>query len=369
MPPPYGMFAVAAWRGREGDCPIVSAAMSSHETLLGRRLAAARTGDASDDVTLAAALEDALQVARANPVVDELPPMAELAGDLADVCERLGRVDDAVAAMRDAIAAGWNGVPDGRCRIAEILTAAGRVSEATAIWEEVAAEYPDDVWVHNNAGIEYATAGEHHTALKYLNRGLRIALDTGDPERLVEQLAEFRGRTLTALGLEPDALQAEAADFRTVPVAPRRRVARTGMSTSLEPTRAGATAEAPMATAFAWFPRDEYLRAVARWPRLLDRWGVADYAGYCAALERQLATFAETSGQPTRIAPITVSEYEAWCAGSGHDPADSGNRAGYAAELARTGRALSWPPARNAACWCGSGVKYKRCCRAAALGG
>jgi uncharacterized protein YecA (UPF0149 family) len=22
-----------------------------------------------------------------------------------------------------------------------------------------------------------------------------------------------------------------------------------------------------------------------------------------------------------------------------------------------------WPPARNAACWCGSGRKYKKCCR------
>lgn len=330
-----------------------------------RRLAAARTGEAADDVALAAALEDALQVARANPVVDELPPVAELAGDLADVYERLGRVDDAVAAMREAIAAGWNGVPDGRCRIAEILTAAGRLSEATAIWEEVAAEYPDDVWVHNNAGIEYATAGEDDAALGYLSRGLRIALDTGDPERPeLDQLAEFRGRTLTALGQEPDALQAEAADFGAGPVAAPTALPTSGsMSVELPPVGA------PMAMAFAWFSRVEYPRAVARWPQLHDRWGVSDHVDYCGALERQLATFAETSGQPTRIAPITVSEYEAWCAGSGHDPADSGNRAGYAAELARTGRALSWPPARNAACWCGSGVKYKRCCRAAALGG
>ncbi|MFF0271701.1 SEC-C metal-binding domain-containing protein [Kribbella sp. NPDC004536] len=26
------------------------------------------------------------------------------------------------------------------------------------------------------------------------------------------------------------------------------------------------------------------------------------------------------------------------------------------------GRRIVWPPARNEACWCGSGVKYKRCC-------
>ncbi|WP_405060333.1 SEC-C domain-containing protein [Kribbella sp. NBC_01505] len=30
---------------------------------------------------------------------------------------------------------------------------------------------------------------------------------------------------------------------------------------------------------------------------------------------------------------------------------------------------VAWPPGRNQSCWCGSGVKYKRCCGAAALQG
>jgi uncharacterized protein YchJ len=25
-------------------------------------------------------------------------------------------------------------------------------------------------------------------------------------------------------------------------------------------------------------------------------------------------------------------------------------------------RTIAWPPPRNAACWCGSGSKYKKCC-------
>ncbi|MHA6802773.1 SEC-C metal-binding domain-containing protein [Salinifilum ghardaiensis] len=28
------------------------------------------------------------------------------------------------------------------------------------------------------------------------------------------------------------------------------------------------------------------------------------------------------------------------------------------------GRGLAWPPERNAACWCGSQRKYKKCCGA-----
>ncbi|MFF1820557.1 SEC-C domain-containing protein [Kribbella sp. NPDC058245] len=31
------------------------------------------------------------------------------------------------------------------------------------------------------------------------------------------------------------------------------------------------------------------------------------------------------------------------------------------------GVGVAWPPGRNQPCWCGSGVKYKRCCGAAAL--
>ena len=32
----------------------------------------------------------------------------------------------------------------------------GRVEQATEIWEQVKADTPDDVWLYNNAGLEYA---------------------------------------------------------------------------------------------------------------------------------------------------------------------------------------------------------------------
>ncbi|WP_371096184.1 SEC-C metal-binding domain-containing protein, partial [Streptomyces sanglieri] len=33
----------------------------------------------------------------------------------------------------------------------------------------------------------------------------------------------------------------------------------------------------------------------------------------------------------------------------------------YATTLAARGRATPWPPARSAACWCGSGRAYREC--------
>jgi tetratricopeptide (TPR) repeat protein len=335
------------------------------------RLRAAWRTDPVDDAALAAALKDALRVAptgnRASGV-SELPPVAELAGDLADVYERLGRTDEAVAAMREAIAAGWDGVPDGRCRIAEILTAGGRLTEAAAVWEEVAAEFPDDVWVHNNAGIEYARVGEHQTALGYLSRGLELALEGGDPERLVDQLAHFRAGTLTALGREPDVLQARAASFLADPPPRSRSLTRQQPTVGAadDPAAHAGSLEGRMALALAWFPPDEFRVAAARWPELLESWGVSDYSGYCAALEAHLAGLAETTGLRPRLAPVIVETYLAWCAEAGRDPAERDSRASYSAELGRTDRVRPWPPGRNEPCWCRSGRKYKHCCRAAA---
>ncbi|MGH3504591.1 MAG: SEC-C metal-binding domain-containing protein [Nocardioidaceae bacterium] len=63
---------------------------------------------------------------------------------------------------------------------------------------------------------------------------------------------------------------------------------------------------------------------------------------------------------------IDIPLASAWCDQLGCDPAERGSRAGYAAELSQAGHAVPWPPGRNRACWCGSGRKYKHCCRTAA---
>jgi tetratricopeptide (TPR) repeat protein len=335
------------------------------------RLAELGGADGVDDTALAGALQDGLRLTRAGRGGDELPPTAELADDLCDVYERLGRPDDAIAAMREAIAAGWNGVPDGRCRIAEILTAAGRIEEATSMWEQMAAEYPDDVWVFNNAGIEYAHAGHHETGLAYLTRGLELALDQGDPEQLVGQLADFRSGSLTKLDRQPDALQHRADQFLTAPPAPPTPTARQSAAVATRPTSpemAGmpAAGQRQPAMAFAWFPADVWSEAAARWPVLPGSWGTHDYATYCAGLEAWMAEFAATTGAAPRLAPVNIDAYLAWCGHTGADPADAGSRANYAAHLDRAGKTLAWPPGRNRPCWCGSGRKYKHCCKAAA---
>ena len=123
--------------------------------------------------------------------------------------------------MRSAITAGYTGAPDPRCRLAEILLRAGRAEEAHPIFARVKAETPGDVWLYNNAGLEYGAADDHERALAWLTEGLELALSTGDPERLVAQMSDLRRESLKALGRQLDDLEARADEFLAQPRPPK----------------------------------------------------------------------------------------------------------------------------------------------------
>ena len=184
------------------------------------RVLGARPRDSASCVQV---LERAVALSRSDPVAAEVWVEAELLDELVDCYEAVGRVDDAISAMYRAIEVGWAGQPDGRCRVAELLMRDGRADEADPIWAQVKADTPDDVWLYNNAGLEYAAIGDHQEALGWLTEGLRLAIDTRDPEELVPQLIRLRAEALTALGLPTDDLQDGAAGFLANPPPPAAR--------------------------------------------------------------------------------------------------------------------------------------------------
>jgi hypothetical protein len=113
---------------------------------------------------------------------------------------------------------------------------------------------------------------------------------------------------------------------------------------------------------FAWFTSEEWAKAVARWPDLLDD-RAADHGEYSRQTEARLKTFAKHDpAMVLAVSPLTVEGLEADASARGEDPGSGAARSVYAAELARVGEAVAWPPGRNDPCWCGSGAKYKRCC-------
>ena len=113
-------------------------------------------------------------------------------------------------AAQEAIDEGLAGEPDPRCVLAETNYRAGRREQADAIWAQVHADTPEDVWLYNHVGMEKHHGGEHEQAVEWLGRGLELAQRQGDPERLVDQLLDLRAHSLRALDREVDDLQRQA---------------------------------------------------------------------------------------------------------------------------------------------------------------
>jgi hypothetical protein len=132
------------------------------------------------------------------------------------------------------------------------------------------------------------------------------------------------------------------------------------------------TAGAVGAVAFAWLPAGDYEQAVKLWPdfagsdRVAGPDGPLPHSEYCRTMQHILVEYAEAGMPMMVIAPVQVAPFTAWCAERGHQPDSAEARSEYAANLAATADPglIPWPPGRNQACWCGSGVKYKKCCAA-----
>jgi tetratricopeptide (TPR) repeat protein len=171
----------------------------------------ARVTKAGDDqAKRAAAVEAYLRFAYAHEDEDyfDIGPWTE---DLVDAYLALGRIEDAMKAVMKATQHGYSEAADMLCDLAEKLMRTGNVPKARTLWDTARADFPDDIWVYVQAGIEYSDLGDPATALSWLTTGMELALHIGDPESALEQLVPLRVACQLTLGHEPDDLQARAA--------------------------------------------------------------------------------------------------------------------------------------------------------------
>jgi hypothetical protein len=313
-------------------------------------------------------LERAIATCKGNPAAADYLDVVDLHSELAEAYDRLGRVEEALREADLLVELGYRSQPDPRCRRAEILTRHGRLDEAAAIWDAVAADTPDDVWVYNNAGLEYGAIGEHELALSWLTRALELAVRTGDPERLLGQLRDLRAASLATLGREPDDLQTATPTLTR----PEHWESQPGSRLDREVTP-GREPAPPIPVALAWLPADEYAEWQQRWPDLTDSPLMHDengepvsHAVYCRRMEGRLRDHAEAGMSRLSVVPVRSDEFLPWVTEYAPDEQDPSQlRAQYAADVARDpSRTVTWPPGRNEPCWCGSGRKYKKCCGA-----
>ncbi|MDG4821823.1 SEC-C domain-containing protein [Asanoa sp. WMMD1127] len=105
-----------------------------------------------------------------------------------------------------------------------------------------------------------------------------------------------------------------------------------------------------------FFPKAEFDRLD---PALAETFG-ADWDEHRARLERHLV---RQAGPGLSVLRASAEGLTGYARGREGDPTDHDIQARYAQELsAQPGAHIPWPPERNAACWCGSGLKYKKDC-------
>ncbi len=110
--------------------------------------------------------------------------------------------------------------------------------------------------------------------------------------------------------------------------------------------------------ALAWFPAEDWERAIIEWPELLETMP-EDHREYSQRIESHLKAATATEPGSPDVAPLNVADL---IAEFGEDAGEPRSRATAGANRARSGNAISWPPGRNDPCWCSSGQKYKVCC-------
>jgi hypothetical protein len=105
------------------------------------------------------------------------------------------------------------------------------------------------------------------------------------------------------------------------------------------------------------FQRAELPEAQRRWPSVFDE--APD--DYYSRGERVYRDYRDGGLATIRLVPATAAGLAAYAAELGESAEDGNLRARYAA-AADPATTITWPPERNAACWCGSARKYKKCC-------
>lgn len=115
--------------------------------------------------------------------------------------------------------------------------------------------------------------------------------------------------------------------------------------------------EAPKRVRMLVFQRAERAEARRRWPQEYE----APDEEYYPAKEQSWRELAASGVPSIRVVPMSVSQLCELAERIGGSPTDSRVKVRYAETVAEQAD-IVWPPPRNGACWCGSGVKYKKCC-------
>ncbi|KAA2260089.1 SEC-C domain-containing protein [Solihabitans fulvus] len=241
-------------------------------------------------------------------------------------------------------------------QLADVLYELDRADEAEAQLVALRTERPASPAPYHMAGELMEEREAYQEALTWFN----MAVSRVSDEELAELRSELgflshvagivqgRRRVREALGLPPDELD-ESAPVPDAGAFDGEDLAE----------RLADGARPPRQVRVLFWPRDEVPLAHQRWPVLVEH-GEAD----SVTIDREIANreLSEAGVAQIVMVPLTVARLIEFAANTGGDPEDEDTRRDCMDEIIAEGGVIAWPPGRNEPCWCGSRVKYKKCC-------
>ena len=284
----------------------------------------------------------------------------EIVFEIAAEFDRAGDQDSALQWLQTLVAAGGVDGALARVEIANIHYGAGRDDLATAQLAALRAARVRDPEPYAMAGELSADRGDEPTALVWFTMAAtrfsddQLAAAAGEhgwasfAYGVLWQRRQLRQR----LGHVPDDLDAGL-------VAPPFGPSAAAFPSVEEALAQGLPGMAQRLRILIW-PQPEFVLAKQRWPGLLDE--AVSHTEYRARLESQLRDTTTTGPVKIDLIAVRVDALHDYAEAGGGPVHDAQVRRGYLDEQARLGHAVAWPPGRNTPCWCGSTVKYKKCC-------
>lgn len=268
---------------------------------------------------------------------------------------RGGEVERGTGLLAELIDAGGEDACHARIQLAEFLLGDGQVADGYAQLTSLAGELALQDGHCGLVAELLAERGDLDEALRWYDRLVaRLTPEEIEAVRGPHGWAQFTSITLRGrrqvrrrLGLPADAMD------EIVPVAPLERpVALEDLRDHLDAGR-----PPPRLVRALTFQRGERAEARRRWP---EEYTETDEEYYPRA-ERHWREMAARGVPTIRVFPATVAGLVAFAERTGDSPTDTAVKTRYVNTVPEQ-QMLAWPPPRNAPCWCGSGIKYKKCC-------
>lgn len=279
----------------------------------------------------------------------------EILIEAASAWHRAGEYDRAIGLLDEAIALGGEDGGAARVELADLLFELHRDDEAAAQLAALRRERPASVMPYHLAAELLEHRGDLREALIWFTMAAsrlteqEIAqIDELGPLAYANNILAGRRRVRRALEMPDDELDTSVVDSG-------------GLFDDLDRLAESVAAgrPGPREVRILFWPRPEIAPAHERWPLLIEH---ADADSVVRDRERANRELSESGVTRIVMVPLTVAGLTAFADDAGADPTEEATRRAYMDQIVSEGGAVSWPPSRNAPCWCGSNLKYKKCC-------